>query len=351
MKEKLLGKESIYIEEMHGFEKVTKDLSRLYGCDLIYGGIKTLTNAETPTEIVGIVKGPRIKLTAGMFERIANAASNPVIGYIGRHPEKILQEDVIYRRDKINDEEILLVQAGEKEIPLLSMDKSPLSDAVAAYVSGMVSAILQNRNKEIKHLTIGGGNSFNKRDGHPFDMESKLSFKDVTLGVIGAGDVGSRVIDVFSRNGASIFYTNAGNKPKQLGSNIKQLPEMEAILHRPLEAKGAYVVSLHLPRGVKVPLKSARGIDILVNASSGSNIDEDELMQAVQEGRIGHAILDVFNHEVEDFPNDKMRGHLTDDRLTITPHIAYNNPQAIQKTLQMAIDNIMRFRGSPKTNG
>lgn len=347
MREELSGKKSIYIEEMHGFEEVTKDLSRLYGCDLIYGDIQTLTNLETPTEIVGIVKGPRTKLTAEMFERIANITSNPVIGYIGRHPEKILQEDVAYRRDKVNDEEIFLVQAGEKEIPLLSLDRSPLSDAVAAYVSGMVSAILRGRSKEIEHLTIEGGNSFDKRDGHSFAMELNFNLKDVTLGVIGAGDVGTRVIDVFSRNGASIFYTDTDNKPKQHGPNIKRLPEIEAILHRPLEAKRSYVVSLHLPKGVKIPLAAASGIDILVNTSSGLNIDEDELMQAIKEGRIGHAILDVFNHEVEDFPNDKMSRYLPDSRLTITPHIAYNNPEAIHKTLQMTIDNIMRFRDKP----
>ena len=74
-------------------------------------------------------------------------------------------------------------------------------------------------------------------------------------------------------------------------------------------------------------------------------------MRAINEGRIGHAVLDVFKHETKDFSNDKMSGYLTDNRLTITPHIAYNNPQAIQKTLQMTIDNIMRFRDNPKTDG
>lgn len=348
MKESSLEKESIYIEEMHGFEKVTKDLGKLYGCDLIYGDIQTLTNSGAPTAIVGIVKGPRTKLTAQMFERVANASSNPIIGYIGRHPEKILREDVIYKKDKVNGQEILLVQAGQKEIPLLSMDKSPLSDAVAAYVSGMVSAILQGRNKEIENLTIGGGNGFNKRDGHSFATELNPNLKDVTLGVIGAGDVGSRVIDVFNRKGASIFYTDASAKPEQFGPNVKRLPGIEDVLHRPPEAKKSYVVSLHLPKGVKVPLETASGIDILVNTSSGSNIDEDELMRAIKEGRIGHAILDVFNHEVENFSNDKMSKHLTDSRLTITPHIAYNNSEAIRKTLQVTIDNIIRFRGKSK---
>lgn len=51
-----------------------------------------------------------------------------------------------------------------------------------------------------------------------------------------------------------------------------------------------------------------------------------------------------------EFSDDKMNKYLTDDRLTVTPHIAYNNPQAIHKALQMTIDNIIKFRGKNKKN-
>lgn len=349
MRETSPGHESIYVEEMHGFERATEDLRQRYGCDLIYGDIQTVMSSEIPTEIVGIVKGPRTKLTTEMFERIASAASNPVIGYIGRHPEKILREDVVYKSRKTNDGQMLLVQVGEKEIPLLSMEQSPLSDAVVAYVSGMVSAILQGRSKEVERLTIEGGNGFDKRDGHSFALEANPDFRDVTLGVIGAGDVGSRVMDVFHKNGANVFYTDAIKKSRAFDQDVTRLPSIEALLRRPLEARKTYVVSLHLPNDVPVPLETASGIDILVNTSSGSNIDEDELMRAINEKRIGHAVLDVFKHEGENFQDDNMSQYVADDRLTITPHIAYNDPRAIQETLQTAIDSMMRFRGNPKT--
>lgn len=143
MKKQSERKESIYIEEMNGFERVTQDLNRVYGCDLIYGDIGAMGTSETSSEIVGIVKGPRTKLNTDMFQRIAEVAPDSVIGYIGRHPERILNEDVAYTRQNIGEIPIFLVQAGQKEIPLLSMDRSPLSDAVAAYVSGMVNAVLQ----------------------------------------------------------------------------------------------------------------------------------------------------------------------------------------------------------------
>ena len=112
MKEQIATKESMYVEKMHGFEEVSKELSDRYGCDFLYGDIETLTGEGTPkeTEIVGIVKGPRTKLDAQILERIANIAPNPVIGYIGRHPEKILGEDVEYRKKKADGEEILLVR-------------------------------------------------------------------------------------------------------------------------------------------------------------------------------------------------------------------------------------------------
>lgn len=336
---------SIYIEKMHGFEEVAKDLGEHYGCDFIYGDIEVLTISESPAEVVGIVKGPRTKLDARILERIANVASNPTIGYIGRHPEKILDEDVEYETRKINGQEILLVQVGNKEILIVPMNESPLSEAAAAYVSGMVDAVLQSREKEIEHLTIEGGNDFNKRNSHSFPLESAgLNFENVTLGVVGVGDVGLRVANVFQKNGAKVLYTDTGKKPEKLNGGIKRVRGIEKILHRPSDVEGSYVVSLHLPRNVRVPLTEANDIDILVNTGSGSNIDEKELMQAVNEGRIKHVILDVFKHETENFSNNEMSKHVTDNRLTMTPHIAYNHPEAILKTLQTTVDNIMRVR-------
>lgn len=342
------GRKLIYIEKMDGFSSIIHDLNSIYECDFIYDHIKAIGTSGTPSEIIGIIKGPRIKLNTDILYRIAEAMSDPVIGYIGRHPEKILDEGVVYTRQNIDGVPILLIQAGQKEIPLLSIEESPLSEAVARYVSGMVNAILKGRLKEIEKLTIPGGNNFDQRLNHSFDIESHPDFKDVTLGIIGAGEIGVKVMHEFSRNGANIFYTDYLEKPLPTILNSTYFPQIKSILHRPHDARSSYVVSLHLPKEVKISLADASGIDILVNTSSGSNIDEDELMTAIKEGRIGHAILDVFKHEGQAFSNDKINQYIGDGHLTVTPHIAYNNLQAIHKVLRITIDNIINFRNKRK---
>ena len=103
------------------------------------------------------------------------------------------------------------------------------------------------------------------------------------------------------------------------------------------------VVSLQLPLTAESEgLIGAREIAmmkptaILVNVGRGAVVDEDALVEALREGRIGGAGLDVF--ATEPLP----AGHplTTLDNVALSPHNAANTPQANRAGLELAIRNI-----------
>jgi phosphoglycerate dehydrogenase-like enzyme len=115
-----------------------------------------------------------------------------------------------------------------------------------------------------------------------------------TLGIIGVGQIGSRVARIAKGFEMKVMSYDPFIHPQvEFGSS-----SFEEVL------AGADVLTLHLP----LTLKTEKMIDaralaklkpgaVLVNTSRGRVIDEDALISALKEGRIKGAALDVFSAE------------------------------------------------------
>lgn len=85
----------------------------------------------------------------------------------------------------------------------------------------------------------------------------------------------------------------------------------------------------------------------LINTSRGAVIDEAALSQALAEGWIAGAALDVLSREPPD-PSDPL---LTLDNVIVTPHVAFNSRTAIEELEQKAAEHVVQvLRGDPPTN-
>ena len=73
---------------------------------------------------------------------------------------------------------------------------------------------------------------------------------------------------------------------------------------------------------------------VLVNIGRGSIVDTEALAQALQDGTIAGAGLDVYESEPQ--PPQALIGL---DRLTITPHIGGWSPEAVQATVDRFLAN------------
>jgi D-3-phosphoglycerate dehydrogenase len=83
---------------------------------------------------------------------------------------------------------------------------------------------------------------------------------------------------------------------------------------------------------------------ILINTARGAIVNEGDLLEALQTGRIAGAGLDVFEKE----PLPEKSPFLSLPNVVLTPHSAGITPETTEAGIAMAIDNILRFiAGAP----
>lgn len=121
-----------------------------------------------------------------------------------------------------------------------------------------------------------------------------------TLGIIGMGRIGQAVAHRARAFGLNVLYHNRQRLPeafeRMVGAQFE--PDIDNLVRE------ADIVTLHCPATPETHnLMDARRIALmkpdayLVNTARGEIVDEDALIVALQEGRIGGAGLDVFAHE------------------------------------------------------
>ncbi|HEV8677997.1 MAG TPA: 2-hydroxyacid dehydrogenase [Stellaceae bacterium] len=158
-----------------------------------------------------------------------------------------------------------------------------------------------------------------------------------TVGLVGAGMVPKALAPMLRGCGAQIIYWSPHEHP-ELGVPRRDLPDLLA---------EADIVSLHLPL---VPA-TERLIDaaalarmkpggILVNTARGGLVDEAALVAMLQSGHLRAAGLDVFAEE----PLSPDNPLLALDNVVLMPHVAWLTPETLDRSLDIAVENMRRLR-------
>ncbi|MGK0399679.1 MAG: glyoxylate/hydroxypyruvate reductase A [Gammaproteobacteria bacterium] len=149
-------------------------------------------------------------------------------------------------------------------------------------------------------------------------MEPKESYK-TTVAILGLGLIGCIIANRFLDNRFQV--TGWSRSPKQLEgvqcySGMDQLPE--------LLAEADYVISILPSTPETVDLFDQQRFSemkpsaVLINVGRGDLVNESDLVKALDDGQLSHAILDVV--QVEPLPNSSpMWRHAG---ITITPHVS-----------------------------
>jgi D-3-phosphoglycerate dehydrogenase len=170
----------------------------------------------------------------------------------------------------------------------------------------------------------------------PREMLTQLYGK--TLGVFGTGSIGTRVIELARVLGMEVLSWSVRGDT---------LAAKEAIISR------ADVITLHLrltpeTRGFigRKEFGLMKAGAILVNTGRGALIERDALIDALANGRIAGAGLDVF-HEEPLKPDDPLRGFAN---TVLSPHNAGQTPEVRRDGLLLAVKNIGNFLAGNPTN-
>jgi D-3-phosphoglycerate dehydrogenase / 2-oxoglutarate reductase len=161
-----------------------------------------------------------------------------------------------------------------------------------------------------------------------------------TLGVIGLGAIGRRVASLAVAFGMNVLATSWGPDDGRAASVGARHVALETLLRE------SDIVSLHrrltaetngmLDRERLAMMKPSA---FLINTARGAFVNREALIEALQDGRLAGAGLDVY-HE-EPIPADDPLLALSN--VVLTPHNAGTTQEVIDLGLRRAVDNVAEF--------
>jgi glyoxylate reductase len=145
----------------------------------------------------------------------------------------------------------------------------------------------------------------------------------LTLGLVGHGRIGRAVERLARAHGMHVVWTSRG-RGRSLDTLLAE----------------ADVVSLHLPLSDETrhlidaaALQRMKPTAVLVNTSRGAIVDEAALVEALAEGRIAGAALDVFEHEPDVHP-----GLLELENVVLVPHLGSATEETREAMGMLCVD-------------
>ena len=171
------------------------------------------------------------------------------------------------------------------------------------------------------------------------EKEKGLELSKMTLGIVGVGNVGSKVETVARKLGLKVLLNDLPRQEKEgetAFSCLQQLAkECDVItFHTPLYNEGAYK-TYHLA-GADF-FQSLKKSPIIINTSRGEVVDTNALLHAMNQGIVSEAIIDVWENE----PHINLE--LMNRAFIATPHIAGYSADGKANATRMSLDALCKF--------
>lgn len=165
-----------------------------------------------------------------------------------------------------------------------------------------------------------------------------------TIGIIGFGRIGRRTAELAQAFGMNVLAYNANRNGKFELEN-GSYTDLNTLLEK------ADVISLHCPLSQetkeiinKENIKKMKDGVILLNTSRGPLVNEKDLAQALNSGKIAAAGVDVVSREPIEVDNPLLKAK----NCFITPHIAWASKESRERLMNCAVDNLRQFlKGTP----
>lgn len=288
----------------------------------------TIYERTSPEEVLERAAGAEILLTNKVVLNAETIAALPELKYIG----------VLATGYNIVD----VTAAKERGIIVTNIPAYS-----TASVAQMVFAHILNIAQQVQHYTdeVRAGRWSNSPDFCFWDTPL-IELRGKKIGIIGLGHTGYNTARIAIGFGMEV-YAYTSKSPFQLPPEIKKM-ELDEIFST------CDIVSLHCPLTDATRelvnagrLKLMKPTAILINTGRGPLINEQDLADALNNGTIFAAGLDVLTQEPPRADNPL----LTAKNCYITPHIAWASTAARERLMQIMLENVKAYlSGKPVNN-
>lgn len=179
-----------------------------------------------------------------------------------------------------------------------------------------------------------------------FSLTPQIELDGKTFGIVGLGNTGTATACIAQSFGMRVLAYSSKDRKVLMKMGIEKAESYEQLfrqadvlsLHCPLTEETRYLVNAERLRWMKPTA-------ILINTGRGPLVDEAALAQALNEGRIMAAGVDVLEEE----PPRKGSPLIGAQNCFITPHIAWATKAARERLMNIAVANVKAFlNGTPQ---
>lgn len=205
-----------------------------------------------------------------------------------------------------------------------------LDDAVAALTVGAILNAVRGLSRAERFVRAGQWVA-----GNPFPLTTDVHGK--TIGILGMGRIGKRVAPVAAALGMRVIYHNRTPIEGEVPGGAEYTSREEL-----LAQSDVVVLMVPLTEATKGFLGAAdfaamKDTAFFVNPARGALVDEQALIEALRDGTIAGAALDVM--AVEPLPADSPLLEL--ENVTLLPHIGSATVETRRAMAELAVDNLL----------
>ena len=232
------------------------------------------------------------------------------------------------------------IQAARERGILVSNVPAYSTDSVAQLTFAL---ILELMNRTGKYADAVAEGEWRRRKDFTFSLGQSHELAGLTLGVAGFGSIGRAVAKIADAFGMKVLAT--ARTPKE--SDIAEFVSTEILFSQ------SDIVSLHCPLTDDTKelvnektLSMMKKTALLINTARGGLVDEKALADALNNGGLAGAGLDVLSTEPPSADNPM----LTAKNCIITPHVAWASLEARRRLIDVCAANVRAYLAGKPVN-
>jgi glycerate dehydrogenase len=225
-----------------------------------------------------------------------------------------------------------IAKASEKDIIVCNVP----AYGTASVAQHAFALLLELTNRVGLHAESTAKGEWQNAEDWAYAKSSITELSGKTFGLVGLGNIGQRTAEIAKAFGMEVKYFTPSGKASPLGTacDLQTIFSSSDVvsLHCPLKPDNAGFVNREL-------LNIMKPTALLINTARGQLINEQDLTDALNEGRIAGAGLDVLSVE----PPHDGNPLLNAKNCVVTPHNAWMSKEARQRIMDITAKNIEAF--------